>query len=296
MMLTRNALFFGLSLMASACASNDDVLHVTNVERAVTTWRVKELRESDEGATDAKRRRAQRIHLCLEYASPAEKLEATKASLAVPVGADKNVSVSYESAQSLATIYSVSEIMQFGHAALYRLCEASGNRAISNATYRDLFGQTLQNVNELLRLQMLQVREGVDGQIAVLRAQVQSVDSQICVQRRLGSTAVPSQDFDTQRKAFVARHTKLVPAATQIVAPLPDPVPATTEFDTAAGLVKAVNQANKDAKDAKDGKDREKAKAQLKAACSNLRDFSKKYESNSCNPVQFRDLDACPGD
>jgi len=290
MILAKNWLFFGLSLSACACASNDEVLHVANVERAVTTWRDKGPRK---GGGNARQRSATSIHLCLEYASPAEKLEATKAGLMVPIGADKNVSVSYESAQSLATIYSVSEIMQFGHAALYRLCEASGNQAITNDTYRDLFGQTLQNVNELLRLQMLQVREGVDGQIAVLRAQVQSIDSQICAQRRLGPTATPAQDFDAQRKALVERHEKLVPAATQLVASLPDPVPDALEFNQAGVYRKALDKANQEVKDAKNSADKDKAKARKKAECSNLETLLKKYENNSCSPVQFRDLESC---
>src|SRR5690349_8145993 len=112
-----------LGLLWIIGCSSTPVIPVRNVERVTAVW------NADEGVVP---------HICLEYASPAEKLQATKASLGVPIG-DKAVQVSYESSESLATIYTVSEIMQFGHAALYRLCEAAGNGSIDRKQFEALF-------------------------------------------------------------------------------------------------------------------------------------------------------------
>src|SRR5688572_26771538 len=82
---------------------------VRNVERAVAHW------GPETSATGVS-------HLCLEYSTAAEKLHDRDAGATVPVG-EVAVTLSYKDKESLASIYSVSEIMQFGHAALYRLCE-----------------------------------------------------------------------------------------------------------------------------------------------------------------------------
>jgi hypothetical protein len=168
-----------LVVSAFGCGTTH-VVPVKNVERATTVW------EADEGRIP---------HLCLEYSSPAEKLEATKASLGVPIG-NKSVQLTYESAESLATIYTVSEIMQFGHAALYRLCEAVGNGALDRHQFGQLFGQTLKNMNDLIQLQ-LEAKNHAGASAAVnLQQQIKEIDKRRCELLR----SFASASFDAEWK------------------------------------------------------------------------------------------------
>ncbi|HVU04314.1 MAG TPA: hypothetical protein VHE30_21295 [Polyangiaceae bacterium] len=137
------------------CAGRPNVVPVQNVERAVTVWYAPPVK-----GPDGRLMPGPPEHLCLEYASPAQRLDRTKLALNVPVG-DKAAGVSYEASESLAMIYSVSEIMQFGHAALYRLCEARGNGAINADEYKLLFGEAMKNVYELIHLEL--TRQSVSG-------------------------------------------------------------------------------------------------------------------------------------
>jgi len=182
-------------LIAIGGCAGTPVVPVRNVERVTTVW------QSDNGLIP---------HLCLEYASPAEKLQATKASLGVPIG-EKNVEVSYESSESLATIYTVSEIMQFGHAALYRLCEAYGNKAVDKDKFNELFDSALKSVNGLIELQ-LSAKNGGAAVIGMrLQKDIQDLDKERC--KLLKSTSAEREakwkNAAAQRSELVDRYEKI---------------------------------------------------------------------------------------
>jgi hypothetical protein len=124
-----------LVLIGTLCGCSSNLVRVPNTERATTLWNTKE-------------------HVCLEYATAASKLTQQHANIAFPVTGTSGVQLSYESAESLASIYTVSDVLQFGHAALYRLCEAAGNGNISDGEYAKLLSDTLASINQLLATQM----------------------------------------------------------------------------------------------------------------------------------------------
>jgi hypothetical protein len=195
-----------LVVSAIGCGATH-VVPVSNVERATTVW------ESDEGLIP---------HLCLEYSSPAEKLDATKASLGVPIGT-KSVEVSYESAQSLATIYTVSEIMQFGHAALYRLCEAVGNGALDKEKFGELFDKTLNNMNNLIRLQ-LEAKDSAGVSAAVgIQQDVRELDKRRCQLLEKSATTGFEAEWQTlmQERGALEKRYKGIQATQHVLQDLP---------------------------------------------------------------------------
>jgi hypothetical protein len=154
-----------IAVAAAGCAANREVVPVQNVERTVSVW-------SGDAATG-------RHHLCTEYVTPAERLNTNKGSLAIPIG-DKGVNVSYEHAESLATIYTVTEIMQFGQMALFRLCEAAGNDMIKKDEYVSTFNATVLGVGELLQSQLKRDQFAVQTHLIRLVDKMVDLDRQRC--------------------------------------------------------------------------------------------------------------------
>jgi hypothetical protein len=155
----------GLVLLAG-CAKEETVTPIRNVERAVAVW-------------GSPRDFAHVPHICLEYATPAHELDEHKATLGIPIGKNK-VELSYESSESLALIYTVSETMQFGHAVLYRLCEAAANGDLNAKEYSGLFADTLNSMQDLIALQLRARDAGLLQRAEKLRKQIEMVDKELC--------------------------------------------------------------------------------------------------------------------
>lgn len=171
-MVSRSALlleWIPIGIFVLACQP-EQVRSVSNVQRAVTQWPAV---TSGTGAP----------HICLEYASPAAKLHDREVGLVVPVG-EPSVEATYSDAESLAMIYSVSEIMQFGHAALYRLCEASGNQMLEQREYEKLFNGTLESVNDLIELQLNRKKLDAQTRLQFMRDELDQLDTERCAASR----------------------------------------------------------------------------------------------------------------
>jgi hypothetical protein len=199
-------IFISALMLSTGCGGSQRVVPVRNVERAVTVW-------GDEDTLE-------RQQICLEYASPAEELDSRKVGLTVPIG-DQPVNLSYESSQSLAQLYSVSEIMQFGHASLYRLCEAAGNGMIDPKQYGTLFRSTIDQVNDLIALQFrAQQLAKINHQLQVRQA-IDELDGRMCrLRAKDGATAQQLYDERAQRRAtLVQEFDSLQGTKSDIVAP-----------------------------------------------------------------------------
>jgi len=182
----------GAAVLASVSLSGchkRNVQTVRNVERAVARWE-----ESQVGVP----------HMCLEYSTAAEKLHDREAGATVPVG-EAAVTLSYKDKEALATIYSVSENMQFGHAALYRLCEASGNRVIADQAYEELFSTTIDKVHGLIELQLLREKLNSIEHLVVLETQLKELDSERCRLSASESAGAARQllELNLRRKSLV---------------------------------------------------------------------------------------------
>lgn len=138
------ALIFSL---VSGCASiwGYNVKQGKNTKRAIVVWK-KDPNEKKGFVT------------CVEFVTPAEKLHDLNIKLTGEAKFTKGspkIVVNYKDTQSLAQIYTVSDIMQFGHMALYRLCEARANGFIPlEDEYVNLFKKTLENVTALMHTQI----------------------------------------------------------------------------------------------------------------------------------------------
>jgi len=94
---------------------------------------------------------------CIEAVGPAAMQDNRSLSLATtfpqaPVG---KVEIEYKNQETLAQIYTVSDILQFGHVALFRLCEARGNNVINNDKYETYFVDTLDRLTIMLATQTI---------------------------------------------------------------------------------------------------------------------------------------------
>jgi hypothetical protein len=169
-LMTKNARWvsgaLALAGLALAGCHKEQIQTVKNVERAVARW------GPDEASNGVP-------HMCLEYSTAAEKLHDRDTGASVPIG-ETTVTLSYKDKESLAAIYSVSEIMQFGHAALYRLCEASGNQSIDNEAYAKLFSSTIEQVHGLIELQLLREKLNSVEHLVVLESQLKDLDRERC--------------------------------------------------------------------------------------------------------------------
>jgi len=192
-----------LGALLLAC-NQKQVQTVSNVQRTTAVW------PAGTTATGGP-------HICVEYATPAEKLKDREASLSVPISGEQSAELRYQQAESLASIYSVSEIMQFGHAALYRLCEASGNQAIDEGTYKDLFKQTLTDVNHLLELQMTAQGMAAEQRLATHVKDLAELDEQWCAEsRKDSSTAALERERLRKRRKQIIESIEAVEAKANI--------------------------------------------------------------------------------
>lgn len=182
----------GLMLGGLIGCAHDGIVKVENAERAATVWG---------SPSDASRAQGGVApHVCLEYSTPAQELAASKSSLSVPING-QSVALSHESAENLATIYSVSEIMQFGHAALYRLCEAAGNGAIpSEHDYYKLFAVTLEQVHGLIRLQLEKDSVSALTLLDRWRSDIEGLDRRRCRLREAEATETRASDRELKEK------------------------------------------------------------------------------------------------
>lgn len=117
------------------------------------------------------------VRICLEYATAMGEETKSKMDLSVAFGKGKGGSLSYESATQLARIYNVSDIMQFGHAAMYRLCEAWANGALTDAEYNQRLGRVLDSMQDLLLVQAFGT-EFLNSE-AIARARADYIDTQL---------------------------------------------------------------------------------------------------------------------
>lgn len=141
---------------AAGCSSDHEIVRIDNAERAATVWK-------KEGPKS-----------CLEYSTAAETLSKHSAALAGSLPAGQKLELSFESSQNLAQIYTVSDIMQFGHAALYRLCEAAANKEIPADKYETLFQDTLSKLTDLLLAQIAVNRATVATELGAVKAEIDS--------------------------------------------------------------------------------------------------------------------------
>jgi len=223
----QRALVTGVLLAATGCAGNREVVPVQNVERTVSVW-------NGDAALG-------RHHLCTEYVTPAERLNTNKGSLGIPIG-DKGVNVSYEHAESLATIYTVTEIMQFGQMALFRLCEAAGNGMIKQDEYATTFNDTVRGVGELLEAQLKRDQVSVQTHLIRLANKMVDLDRQRCNAADDATVSGQSRrgEFDAERKRLRQEFVELrqsVDATSFVQEPREAKPPSADEakaFDTAA--------------------------------------------------------------
>jgi hypothetical protein len=251
-----------LILLATlGCASGANVRPVANTERTVTTW----------GGDESFGKR----HVCTEYVTPAEKLDARKLAVSVPLGGDKSVSASYEASQNLAAIYTVTEIMQFGHAALYRLCEASGNQVVSNREYKELFSGTLQQVHGLIELELRREQTSTENRLMVLLRDIAQLDADRCaLQVDHSAEAIERDKANADKRAKLVSTFASLKSASEVkylAEPGKSPVPTMSDRAALDNLVTKVKEAHKKADSAEPAK-KAAALEELKAATKACQD------------------------
>jgi hypothetical protein len=134
--------------------------------------------------------------------------EETKSELQLSgaLGAGKTAAVSYQSATSLAQIYNVSDIMQFGHAAMYRLCEAAADKFLTPSEYVAQLSDVLRTMRELLRVQAQAVVGSAYAPLANARATLDDLEAEKAV---LESRLMTSADTARQKELSAnAKRTK----------------------------------------------------------------------------------------
>ena len=90
---------------------------------------------------------------CLEFSTAVA--ETSNRKLEAGVGYQGiEAKVAGEFNTGIARVYSVSDILQFGHASLFRLCEARANEIITNEEWSRLYELTFQKINKLLEVQV----------------------------------------------------------------------------------------------------------------------------------------------
>lgn len=118
------------------------VEEVPNTSRAATKWTRKDAPE----------------RLCLEYSTAVAETGKNKLGFevptALPTGTTLAPKLTIERETNIAQIYTVSETLQLGHAALYRLCEARGNGDIKDEAYAQMFSKVFDQVRELIQVQV----------------------------------------------------------------------------------------------------------------------------------------------
>ncbi len=242
----RQAFFLAVLFSMASCAGNREVVPVQNVERTVSVW-------ADDAAYG-------RHHLCTEYVTPAERLNTNKGTLGIPIG-DKGVNVSYEHAESLATIYTVTEIMQFGQMALFRLCEAAGNGMIKENQYATTFNDTVNGVGQLLEAQLKRDQFAVQTHLLRLADKMVDLD-----RRRCDAASDPSvsrterlDELNAERKQVRQEFVELrqsVDATSLVKEPKEAKPPSAAEaeaFETAARLYLEVKHPPRASDDSKTG-------------------------------------------
>lgn len=167
------------------CGGSNNIERLENTERATTLWKTRE-------------------HVCLEYATAASKLENQRANLAFPITGNQNVQLSYESTENLATIYTVSDILQFGHASLYRLCEAAGNNDLQPGEFSKLVQETLRRMSDLLEVQLAGPQMNAKDRVAQAWNRVQAARAG-CLQAEDASQADPDALDRAQRRLVEAQ-------------------------------------------------------------------------------------------
>lgn len=113
---------------------------VKNTERVLTKWEKKEAE----------------IVKCLEFSTASSKLNNLSFELAAgKIGATDVPGISFANAESLANIYEVADIIQYGHAAMYRLCEAQANgffKDFDENQIIEMYDEVGDNVREILMI------------------------------------------------------------------------------------------------------------------------------------------------
>lgn len=124
------------ALVVGGCV-NRDVNTLSNSDRAVLHWK----------KGDAV------VNSCAEFTTPVAEKQSRTFEVKAPPGFGGS-QIRLDASRDAAQIYNVSDILQFGHASLYRLCEAKANGFIQENGYETLFGKTISGVKELLEAQI----------------------------------------------------------------------------------------------------------------------------------------------
>ncbi|WCL51474.1 hypothetical protein [Leptospira sp. GIMC2001] len=119
----------------------------SNTERYILTW---------------KRNDGKLPYSCIEFTGPGAREHNLTASqtisdvLKIPGIAEKNETITniMQYNQKVVTMYTVTEVLQFGHAGLFNLCQAHGNGSISDAQYFENFAKLMTTIRRLLELAM----------------------------------------------------------------------------------------------------------------------------------------------
>lgn len=118
------------------------VEQVPNTSRAATKWTREDAAE----------------RVCLEYSTAVAETGKNKLGFEIPATLPSGTTISpkltVERETNIAQIYTVSETLQLGHAALYRLCEARGNGDIEPKAYPEMFSKVFDQVKELIQVQV----------------------------------------------------------------------------------------------------------------------------------------------
>lgn len=134
----RVLLFLAACQISSGCASGVSVQKVANTERTFIHWRGVEPNENKN-----------RPGSCLEFSTAATTLNDT--NMRAEGGyAGFQAGVEFNNAQRFERMYEVRSVMQFAHAALFRLCEAQRNGDVPQGKFMDVFENALDSVQGLL--------------------------------------------------------------------------------------------------------------------------------------------------
>ncbi len=292
-----------LAVLASGCTQNG-VVPVQNVERAASVWNKpvptpKGLRSGTSQKT---------THICLEYALPTRSDHTNKAKAGATVQGVP-LEASYESTASMAAMYSVTEIMQFGQAALYRLCEADGNGSLKGSEYANNFLKVLESVDGLLRLQMAGQTASILTHANGLLQRADEIDREMApflgYQKASVRTPQRLKELRAERNQVASAYAafaKLNRLETfGMLAEIPPPRSVEGKLLAVAPLYEDLTRAENLLKIAQAAfaanKDKDKAKADVEAAEKSVTDARLVYQTKTCaeGVTDFYPIEgACP--
>lgn len=171
-------LLFGLFVVG---CGGSHVVPVENTNRASIVWQT---------------RGAQRT--CLEFSTAVAETSAGKVEIGAAY-AGASAKASSELATGVARIYSVSDILQFGHASLFRLCEAYANGVIDEEEWRNLYVETFEKINRLLSVQVDVRHAGIARKRVETRQKAEAASEEVAAAASVVERAIA--DLEEQMSA-----------------------------------------------------------------------------------------------